>query len=152
PDARLRDSAGRACAPGEGPSRASRSRRRRRSMNRRAVLVAVCMGAALVTTAVSGAAPGPPTLPPPTVTVEGAPGNGLIPFDPLTLTVAQLAALPQQQITVTIGGHATAEEGPLVSALLTQAGFQTIPGCKNDELRYWVEASSLTGAAAEITA
>jgi hypothetical protein len=121
-------------------------------MNRRAVLVAVCLGAALVTTAVSGAAPGLPTLPPPTVTVEGAPGNGLIPFNPLTLTVAQLAALPQQQVTVSIGGQATAEEGPLVSALLTQAGFQTVPGCKNDELRYWVEASSLNGAAAEITA
>jgi hypothetical protein len=108
----------------------------------------VVLGSVVVLTA--GAAPPlPPVLPPATVTISGQPGNGLITFPTLTLTTAQLAALPQT--TVKIDGGTTTETGPTVSSVLAAAGFTPIAACKNDVLRYWVEASSLNGSAAEIT-
>jgi hypothetical protein len=88
----------------------------------------------------------------PTLTISGAPGNGLTTFSPLSLTTTQLAALPQQTITVAINGVSTTESGPSLSALLTKAGLQYISTCKNDELRYWIEATSARGASTEVTA
>src|ERR1700733_13972374 len=102
---------------------------------------------ALVTIASAAGSPFGPAL-----TISGAPGNGLMPFSPLSLTISQLAALPQQTVTVSIDGVSTTESGPSLSALLTQAGLQYISACKNDELRYWIEATGADGAAAEITA
>jgi len=87
---------------------------------------------------------------PASVTIAGMPGNGLVPFPSLTLTVAQLAALPQTTITVPVGGVMKTEKGPLVSSLLTQAGFAPIAACTNDILRYWTEVSSLNGSAVQI--
>jgi hypothetical protein len=114
-----------------------------------AVLVAILGSAALCFAASSGAAPpGPPSLPAATVSFSGQPGNGLIPFAQTTMTTAQVAAQPNQK-SLTIGG--TTYTGPLLSALLTTAGFTPISSCKNDELRYWTEVSGLTGAAAVIT-
>jgi len=52
---------------------------------------------------------------------------------------------------VPIDGSPTTEKGPLVSALLTQAGFAPIAACTNDILRYWTEVSSLNGSAVEIS-
>src|SRR5262249_2244017 len=37
------------------------------------------------------------------------------------------------------------------SSLLTQAGFKLISTCKNDQLHYWIEASSLDGSGAVIS-
>jgi hypothetical protein len=68
-------------------------------------------------------------------------------FKTVRFTMAQLAAMPQQTVTVTIGGSSTTESGPLLSAVLTAAGLQFISTCKNDELRYWVEAEAEDTAA-----
>src|SRR6476646_7801441 len=122
-------------------------------MNVRAVLVAILGTAALVCVAVSQGSVAaskairavPPT--PASVTISGMPGNGLVAFPSLTLTTAQLAALPQATITVPVSGVPTTEKGPLVSALLTQAGCAPIAACTNDILRYWTEVSSLNGSA-----
>ena len=118
-------------------------------MNHRAIWAAVVAAGALCAAAV--AASGSPQLPAPTVTISGVPGNGLTPFPSLSLTQAQLAALPQTTVTVPINGVMTTETGPLVSALLSKAGFMPIAACKNDDLRYFVEASSLNGSAAEVS-
>ena len=74
--------------------------------------------------------PTPPTGPP--VTISDSPGNGITPFDPVTLTPAQLAALPEQTVNVTIDGAATTERGPSLSTLLTRAGVTFDSACKND--------------------
>jgi hypothetical protein len=96
--------------------------------------------------------PPPPTTPvfdeTPTVTIQDSPGNGLVPFTPLTLTTTQLAQLPAKTVTLPDG---TTETGPTLSSLLTQAGFSLISTCKNDQLHYWVEASSLDGSGAVIS-
>src|SRR5262245_36726278 len=126
-------------------------------MKHRAVLAAVSGAVAIASVALvqgSGAASKATravTPTPASVTISGMPGNGLVPFPSLTLTTAQLAALPQSTVTVPISGTPTTEKGPLVSALLTQAGFAPIAACTNDILRYWTEVSSLTGSAVEIS-
>ena len=121
-------------------------------MNVRVVLVGI-VGAALcfVFVSASAAKNGSPALVAPTVTVADSPGNGLIPFPTTTFTAADLAKLPQQSDTVAIGGVSTTESGPLLSAVLTSAGFKPVSTCKNDDLHYWVESSSLNGSSAEIT-
>ena len=121
-------------------------------MNVRVVLVAI-VGAALCFVFVSSstAKNGPPAIAAPTITVADSPGNGLIPFPTTTFTTTQLESLTQQTDTVTIGGASTTESGPLLSAVLAAAGFTPIAGCKNDDLHYWVEASSLNGSSAEIS-
>ena len=122
-------------------------------MNLRIPVVGLIGVAALIdpTGSTFGAsAPRPSTTP--TVTIQAATGNGLIPFTTLNLTLAQLAALPQT--TVTIDGGTTTESGlayTVLSLLSSAAGFTPILTCKNDSLRYWIEASSLTGAAATVT-
>ncbi len=120
-------------------------------MNFRVVLVTF-VGAALcfVFVSASAAKNGPPVIAAPTVTIADFPGNGLIPFPTTTFTTAQLAAMPQQTDTVTIGGVSTTESGPLLSAVLGTAGFTPLSTCKNDALHYWIEASSLNGSSAEI--
>jgi len=105
---------------------------------------------ALAFIAVSASATGSPLDS--ALTISGAPGNGLAPFSALTLTMSQLAALPQQTVTVSIDGVSTSESGPSLSALLSQAGVEYISACKNDELRYWIEVSGADGSRAEITA
>jgi ABC-type molybdate transport system substrate-binding protein len=94
--------------------------------------------------------PKPPAGPP--VTISDSPGNGITPFAPVTLTPAELAALPEQTVNVTIDGVSTTERGPSLSTLLTRAGVTFNSSCKNDELRYWIEATGARGAGAEITA
>ena len=124
-------------------------------MNCRALLAAVLGAAGFCTVAVSASAkpPASPPLPTASVTIAGDPANGLTPFAPLTLSMADLASpsIPQATYTTTIGGKTVTETGRLVSALLARAGFKVISACRNDELRYWVEASSLNGSGAEIT-
>lgn len=123
-------------------------------MNFRVVLVGI-VGAALcfVFVSASAAKNGAPAFVAPTVTVVDSPGNGLIPFPTTTFTTAQLATLTQQTDTVTIGGVSTTESGPLLSAVLAAAGFAPIANnmCKNDDLRYWIEVSSLNGSSTEIS-
>ncbi len=121
-------------------------------MNVRVVLVGI-VGAALcfVFVSASAAKNGSPAIVAPTVTVADSPGNGLIPFPTTTFTAADLAKLQQQIDTVTIGGVSTTESGPLLSAVLASAGFKPISTCKNDDLHYWVESSSLNGSSAEIS-
>jgi hypothetical protein len=70
----------------------------------------------------------------------------------LTLKTSELSVLPQQTLSVPIGGAATTESGPSLLALLTFAGVQFNSACKNDELRWWVEASNPKGQAVVITA
>src|SRR5262245_37331889 len=120
-------------------------------MNYRVLVVAVLGAVALGVGAVAFAASSPPPATTPTLAIAGASGNGLVLFPPLKLTMAQLAALRQTNMTVTIDGATLTETGPSVSSLLTLAGFAPIGTCRNDFLRYWVEASSLNGSAAEIT-
>ena len=119
-------------------------------MNHRALVVVVLGAVTLGVGAVAFAASSPPPATQASLTIQGSPGNGLIPFSPLTLTMAQLAALPQSTVTLSDG---TVEKGPLMSSLLTQAGLTFLGNtvCRNDELRFWAEASSLDGSAAEIT-
>src|SRR5262249_13748521 len=88
---------------------------------------------------------------PASVTISGMPGNGLVPFPSLTLTMSQLAALPQTTVTVPVNGVSKTEKGPLVSALLTQAGFAPIAACTTDLLRSWTAVASLDGSAVEIS-
>ena len=118
-------------------------------MNLRISVVGLIGVAALFVATGSFGASAPPPSTTPTVTIQGAPGNGLIPFTTLNLTMSQLAAMPQT--TVTIDGGATTESGPTVLSLLSAAGFTPIAACKNDSLRYWIEAASLTGSAATVT-
>jgi len=77
--------------------------------------------------------------------------NGDVPAT-VTLKTSELALLPQQTITVSIGGTSYTESGPYLSALLTYAGVQYNSACKNDELRYWIEATSSNGQAVALTA
>ena len=117
-------------------------------MKIRTVAVATLGAAALCSVAVSFAASSPPPATQASITIEGSPGNGLLTFNPLTLTMAQLAALPRATVTLPGG---TTESGPTLSSLLTQAGFTLISTCKNDQLHYWIEASSLDGSGAVIS-
>ena len=61
------------------------------------------------------------------MTIQDSPGNNLIQFPPLTLTMAQLAQLPAETVTLPDG---TTESGPTLSSLLTQAGFGLIPAAR----------------------
>jgi hypothetical protein len=70
----------------------------------------------------------------------------------LTLETSELAALPEQSVTVPINGAPTVEKGPSLQSLLTFAGVSYNAACKNDELRWWIEVTSSTGAAAVLTA
>jgi hypothetical protein len=70
----------------------------------------------------------------------------------LTLKTSELAVLPQTTVTVPIGGASTTESGPTLASLLTLAGVQYNAACKNDELRWWVEATSSNATAVTITA
>jgi hypothetical protein len=117
-------------------------------MNIRTAIVATLGAAALCSVAVSFAASSPPPATQASVTIQDSPGNNLIEFPPLTLTMAQLAALPAQTVTLPDG---TTESGPTLSSVLTQAGFKLISACKNDQLHYWIEASSLDGSGAVIS-
>src|SRR5262245_8991550 len=117
-------------------------------MNIRTVVVATLGAAALCWVAVSFAASSPAPATQASVTIQDQAGNNLIEFLPLTLTMAQLAALPQQTVTLPGG---TTESGPTLSSLLAQAGFKLISACKNDQLHYWIEASSLDGSGAVIS-
>ena len=51
-----------------------------------------------------------------------------------------------------MGGVSTTESGPSLLGLLTFAGVQFNSACKNDELRWWVEATNPKGQAVVITA
>ena len=70
----------------------------------------------------------------------------------VTLKTSELSVLPQTTISVPIDGTSTSESGPTLASLLTYAGVQYNASCKNDELRYWVEATNAKGAAVVITA
>ena len=96
------------------------------------------------TPAVSHHAPG--------ITISTAPDNGITPITPVSLSAADLAALPQQTFTVTIDGKQVTERGPTLSTLLTRAGITFNASCKNDELRFWIEATGAGNAAAVVTA
>jgi hypothetical protein len=117
-------------------------------MNIRTAVFATLGAAALCWVAVAFAGSSPPPATQASVTIQDSPGNGLVEFAPLTLTMAQLEALPATPATLPDG---TTESGPLLSSLLTKAGFKLITGCKNDQLHYWIEASSLDGSGAEIS-
>jgi hypothetical protein len=88
--------------------------------------------------AASGASSGPTPPQGPPLNVTSVPGNGITNFAPARFSRAQLAAMPQQNLLVTIGGASTSESGPALSAVLTAAGLSPISSCKNDELRYWI--------------
>ena len=120
-------------------------------MNYRAVVVGIIGAAALCFAAGSLGASAPAPAPAYAVTITAEPGNGMdtADFTPLSLTLAQLATLPQT--TVHIDGGTTMESGPLLTSLLSDAHFTPIAACKNDSLRYWIEASGLDGSAATVT-
>ncbi len=70
----------------------------------------------------------------------------------LTLKTSELSVLPQQTVTVTIDGAPTVEQGPSLAALLSFAGLQYNAACKNDELRYWIQATNAQAQAVTVTA
>src|SRR5579872_4247192 len=70
----------------------------------------------------------------------------------LTLKTSELAVLPQVTVSVPIGGVSTTESGPTLASLLTLAGVQYNGACKNDELRWWIEATNSQAQAVTITA
>jgi hypothetical protein len=70
----------------------------------------------------------------------------------LTLKTSELSVLPQQTVTVNINGTPTTEQGPSLAALLTFAGVQYNSACKNDELRYWIQATDSQAEAVTLTA
>jgi hypothetical protein len=82
------------------------------------------------------------------VTVKGVTGNGFVAPKPLGLTGGQLAALQQATENATIGGKKVIVVGPPVAEVLGKAGFTSLRNCDDDDLRYWIEASSKTGGAA----
>jgi hypothetical protein len=86
------------------------------------------------------------------ITIVTAPGNGITPISPVNLSAADLTALPQQTFTVTIDGNQVTERGPTLSTLLSRAGITFNASCKNDELRYWIEATGANHSAAVVTA
>jgi molybdate/tungstate transport system substrate-binding protein len=88
----------------------------------------------------------------PGITIKTDNDNGITPITPATLSEADLAALPQQTFTVTINGTQMTERGPTLSTLLTRAGVTFISSCKNDELRYWIQAAGASNTAAVVTA
>ena len=57
-----------------------------------------------------------------------------------------LRSCRRQTVTVPINGTPTTESGPSLASLLTFAGVQYNSACKNDELRYWVQATNAKGA------
>jgi hypothetical protein len=123
-------------------------------MKSRRILVAVCasaLGWAFVLGAGGAGARGSAASFPVTVTIDAVPGNDMTTFGPQTLTIPELAALPQQTVSVSIGGVTTSEQGPLLRTVLADAGFKVISTCKNDELRYFAQATSAGGSAAEVT-
>ena len=83
----------------------------------------------------------------PNVTVNTADGTTL-----LTLKTSELSVLPEQSVTVPINGVSTVEKGPSLQSLLTYAGVSYNAACRNDELRWWIEVTSSTGAAVVLTA
>jgi hypothetical protein len=83
----------------------------------------------------------------PTVTINTATGQTL-----MTLKTSELSVVPEQSVTVPVKGVPTVEKGPSLQALLTYTGVSYNAACKNDELRWWIEVSSSTGAAAVLTA
>jgi hypothetical protein len=70
----------------------------------------------------------------------------------LTLKTSELSVLPQQSVTITLNGVSTVEQGPTLASLLTLAGVQYNAACRNDELRWWIEATASNGQAATLTA
>ncbi len=70
----------------------------------------------------------------------------------LSLKTSELSVLPQQTVTVNINGTPTTEQGPSLAALLTFAGLQYNSACKNDELRYWIQATDAKAEAVTLTA
>jgi hypothetical protein len=96
----------------------------------------------LAACALAGAGQASPSIVP-LVKVNTATGTTL-----LTLKTSELAAIPKQTVTV----NGIPETGPSLQALLTFAGVSYNAACRNDELRWWVEVTSSTGAAAVLTA
>jgi hypothetical protein len=88
----------------------------------------------------------------PVVTLTGVAGNGFTPPAPLELSAAQLAGLQQLSATVMIDGVKDVEKGPPLSEILTKANISGVASCENDELRYWIEASSATGQSVVVNA
>ncbi|HEY4348369.1 MAG TPA: hypothetical protein VGM80_12335, partial [Gaiellaceae bacterium] len=116
-------------------------------MKHGAVLALIVAAATVVSgTAMAGSGGASRAAIVPSVVVNG-PALGLTPF---TLKTSELAVLPQQMVTVPIGGVPTTESGPLLSSLLTLAGVQYNAACKNDELRYWIQVTSTDGSAATV--
>ncbi len=120
-------------------------------MNHRAALVAILALSALTSLTVPTALGRPGSLFPtkgivPTVTISG---NGLA---PVTLKTSEFAAIPQTTLTAGINGKQVTVTGPLLSSVLSYAGLAYNSGCKNDELRYWVEVTASNGAAVVLTA
>ena len=70
----------------------------------------------------------------------------------LTLKTSELSILPQASTTISLNGVSTVEQGPMLASLLTLAGVQYNAACKNDELRWWIEATASNGQAATLTA
>src|SRR5262249_59908876 len=117
-------------------------------MNIRIAVVAILGAAALCAVAVSFAASSPPPSTEASITVQDSPGNNLIEFPAKTFSMSDLAGLPASTVTLPGG---TTESGPTLSSVLAQAGFKLISNCKNDQLHYWIEASSLDGSGAVIS-
>ncbi|HZO62503.1 MAG TPA: hypothetical protein VFB35_05930 [Gaiellaceae bacterium] len=107
--------------------------------------LALVLGTVAWVAAAAGGSPGATVLAP-SVRVSTAAGTLL------TIPTPELAALPQQTVTVPIGGEPTTETGPTLASLLAYAGVQYNAACKNDELRWWIEVTSASGAAAVVTA
>ena len=62
----------------------------------------------------------------------------------LTLKTSELASCRSKR-HVTLNGVSTVEQGPTLASLLTLAGVQYNAACKNDELRWWIEATASNG-------
>ncbi len=76
---------------------------------------------------------------PPTITVSGAVSRTL------TLTAADLAAMPRATVTTTSNGIATTYEGVWISELLTRAGVALGPGARGGSLSTYVLAVASDG-------
>jgi hypothetical protein len=104
--------------------------------------IVLAMGLVAGLPAASGAAPA--------LTVTTIAGNGLKSTPALRLAGAELAALQQSSVTVTIGGEKFVEKGPALTAVIAKAGLRSSTACDDETLRYWFEAESGTGQAVVI--
>jgi hypothetical protein len=78
-------------------------------------------------------------------------GAGLRAHAAVNLSAAQLAALPQSTLTLTIGGKRLVEKGPQLTQVIAKSGIRSSTSCEDELDHYYFEATTATGGAALVS-